>query len=391
MTLQVEFQPQTLGADAGSTYRVPTPGPQGEPGYSPTVTVETIPDGHRVTITDAAGDHVFAVMDGEPGPEGYSPVVTITEISGGHRVTITDAEHPDGQSFDVMDGTGGGGGTSDYEDLSNLPQIAGVTLIGNKSLADLGAGTYSKPSGGIPKTDLASGVQTSLGKADTAYQKPSGGIPKTNLASGVQSSLDKADAALPKTGGAMSGAIAMGSNKITGLAAGTADGDAVNVSQMSSAISQSAAYFRGSFASRAALLAVSWQTSDPETANYVTNNDYAVVLDDETQNDECWRYTYVSGTGWAAQYRINETPLTQAQLDALNSGATAANIGAIAGKYDANNPPPYPVTSVNGSTGAVTTPDTTYAISISGNVITLTPSSGAAQSITLPVYNGGVS
>lgn len=31
-------------------------------------------------------------------------------------------------------------------------------------------GTYSKPSGGIPKTDLASAVQASLGKADTALQ-----------------------------------------------------------------------------------------------------------------------------------------------------------------------------------------------------------------------------
>lgn len=31
-------------------------------------------------------------------------------------------------------------------------------------------GTYRKPSGGIPKTDLASAVQTSLGKADTALQ-----------------------------------------------------------------------------------------------------------------------------------------------------------------------------------------------------------------------------
>ena len=31
-------------------------------------------------------------------------------------------------------------------------------------------GTYSKPSGGIPKTDLESTVQTSLGKADTAVQ-----------------------------------------------------------------------------------------------------------------------------------------------------------------------------------------------------------------------------
>ena len=29
---------------------------------------------------------------------------------------------------------------------------------------------YEKPAGGMPKTDLASGVQTSLGKADTALQ-----------------------------------------------------------------------------------------------------------------------------------------------------------------------------------------------------------------------------
>lgn len=65
---------------------------------------------------------------------------------------------------------------------------------------------YTKPGGGIPKTDLASDVQTSLGKADTAlqshqdisgkYEKPSGGIPKSDLASAVQTSLGKADTAL---------------------------------------------------------------------------------------------------------------------------------------------------------------------------------------------------
>lgn len=66
-------------------------------------------------------------------------------------------------------------------------------------------GTYSKPSGGIPKSDLDSSVQASLSKADTAlqteqytgtYSKPSGGIPKTDLASAVQTSLSKADTAL---------------------------------------------------------------------------------------------------------------------------------------------------------------------------------------------------
>ena len=59
-------------------------------------------------------------------------------------------------------------------------------------------GFYTKPSGGIPATDLASAVQTSLGKADTAYQKPSGGVPKTDLASAVQTSLGKADTAYQK-------------------------------------------------------------------------------------------------------------------------------------------------------------------------------------------------
>ena len=53
----------------------------------------------------------------------------------------------------------------------------------------------------IPKTQLASTVQTSLGKADTAYQKPSGGVPKSDLASTVQTSLGKADTAYQKPSG----------------------------------------------------------------------------------------------------------------------------------------------------------------------------------------------
>lgn len=54
-----------------------------------------------------------------------------------------------------------------------------------RSGAAAGATAYQKPGTGIPKTDLAEAVQTSLGKADTAYQKPSGGIPASDIASGV--------------------------------------------------------------------------------------------------------------------------------------------------------------------------------------------------------------
>lgn len=52
-----------------------------------------------------------------------------------------------------------------------------------------------------------------------------------------------------------------------------------------------------------------------------TRNDYTIVLDDETHNDEVTRYIYNSG--WEYQYTINESPLTQSQLDALNSWITS--------------------------------------------------------------------
>ena len=90
-------------------------GPAGEDGVSPEVTIAQISGGHSVTITDA--DHPqgqqFDVMDGTdgqpgtPGADGVSPEVTIAQISGGHSVTITDADHPQGQTFNVLDGQTG--------------------------------------------------------------------------------------------------------------------------------------------------------------------------------------------------------------------------------------------------------------------------------------------
>lgn len=71
-------------------------------------------------------------------------------------------------------------------------------------------GTYSKPSGGIPKTDLASAVQTSLGKADSALQEH-------------QDISGKADAATTLAGYGITdakienGVITLGENTITPL------------------------------------------------------------------------------------------------------------------------------------------------------------------------------
>lgn len=126
----------------------------------------------------------------------------------------------------AQSGGGGGGGTNNYNSLINKPQINSVTLSGDMaprdlglaaiedipdvpvvsvngqtgnvvlSASDLGAGTYSKPGEGIPKSDFTSAVQASLSRADLAYQKPSSGIPSTDLNSDVQALLEKADTAL---------------------------------------------------------------------------------------------------------------------------------------------------------------------------------------------------
>jgi len=71
------------------------------------------------------------------GRDGYSPEVTITEIEGGHRVTITDEDHPQGQTFDVMDGQGGGGSVNDV-------QISGTSIVSG-GVADIPLATASSP------------------------------------------------------------------------------------------------------------------------------------------------------------------------------------------------------------------------------------------------------
>ena len=73
-----------------------------------------------------------------------------------------------------------------YNDLKDKPAIP--SAVTESTVSGWGftknTGTYSKPSTGIPKSDLASEVQTSLGKADTALQSvPSEYVTETELTS----------------------------------------------------------------------------------------------------------------------------------------------------------------------------------------------------------------
>ena len=118
---------------------------------------------------------------GSPGKNGVSPTVTINAITGGHRVTITDVNGA--QSFDVMDGEDAGGSTITVDSaLSSTSE----NPVQNKVVKAAVDGKYTKPSGGIPASDLASAVQTSLGKADTALQS----VPSTYRTAAAQDTID---------------------------------------------------------------------------------------------------------------------------------------------------------------------------------------------------------
>ena len=121
----------------------------GEPGTYPDITASATADATSSanpsvevtkTGTDDAPNFAFAFSglkgaqgeqgptgaDGQDGQDGVSPEVTITTITGGHRITITDADHPSGQSFDVMDGSGAG----DMQASTYDPQGAVATAGG---------------------------------------------------------------------------------------------------------------------------------------------------------------------------------------------------------------------------------------------------------------------
>jgi hypothetical protein len=95
---------------------------------------------------------------GGSGEDGYSPVVTISNITGGHRVNITDKTHPQGQNFDVMNGTNGAkGDTGDPAPASavvpaveswledNITQETGYVI--DDSLTVAGAAADAKKTG----------------------------------------------------------------------------------------------------------------------------------------------------------------------------------------------------------------------------------------------------
>lgn len=110
---------------------------------------------------------------------------------------------------------------------------------------------------------------------------------------------------------------------------------------VNSSVQTATANFRGNWATWSAVPTDSNDYPvDYAGSKVPTVNDYLVVQDASGYTGETlegtWRFKYTGDwatdgkSGWLPEYQVNETPMTAAQLAALNSGITAAGVTQIA-------------------------------------------------------------
>lgn len=132
-----------------------------------------------IVPNDIEGVYFICVNDGDESFDANSEAIPTANTgdwlisNGEHFIKIdnTDAVSSVAGLTGAIDAYSLGRALS-YNDLKDKPTIP--SAVTESTVSGWGftknTGTYSKPSGGIPKSDLASAVQTSLGKADTALQ-----------------------------------------------------------------------------------------------------------------------------------------------------------------------------------------------------------------------------
>jgi len=256
-------------------------------------------------------------------------------------------------------------GVTDYTQLLNKPEINGNILTGNKTASQLGFATVSTTGSYtdlIDKPTLAT-VATS-GSYDDLANKPT--IPAAqqqvdwNATSGITSIANKPTLSAVATSGdysdlsnkptindltttAQQAALNSGatSTNIAQITINQTDISTINGKIPSAASTSNQLADKAFVNSSIANMAANYVTSDAQGDNFatkaallagpyyykgqlytLTNNDYALVESDETKNNATTRYIY-DGSQWNFQYIVNDTPFTQAQLDAINSTITS--------------------------------------------------------------------
>ena len=136
---------------------------------TPTASATSLAPEAQATAAYSEGHFTFGIPRGAQGATGATPdfeIGTVETLEPDQPATATITGTPENPvlNLGIPKGEKGEGGGGAVESVNGKTGVVVLTA------SDVGAGTYSKPSGGIPKTDLAAAVQTSLGNADTALQ-----------------------------------------------------------------------------------------------------------------------------------------------------------------------------------------------------------------------------
>lgn len=200
---------------------------------------------------------------------------------------------------------------------------------------------YNKPSGGIPKTDLAEAVQAAVNAALTAYQKPGTGIPKSDLASAVQTAIDAALTAYQKPGtgipktdlasavqAALDAALTAYQKPNAGIPQSDMSADVQ--SKLNAAGSADAAIAAERLARETADLAINEALGTKVNATQVSNAIAAALADYDTSAEVASAISTAISTALANYYTKTDidalltTKLTQTQVEAIVSSALSS-------------------------------------------------------------------
>ena len=178
--------PQGVKGDKGDTG---PQGLQGPSGASPTISLDETASGVMIDVSNPDGSTSTAyVLNGQSAYEaaqtgGYTDTQAkfYTDLAATQGFASTLADKQDTINDLETIRSGAAKGATALQSVPNTYRTAAAqdTIdngLSNRVSAIEGKeagwnGKYSKPTGGIPKTDLAAAVQTSLGKADTALQQ----------------------------------------------------------------------------------------------------------------------------------------------------------------------------------------------------------------------------
>lgn len=208
-------------------------------------------------------------------------------------------------------------------DLDDIRSGAAKGATALQSYTEKYTGTYSKPSGGIPKTDLATAVQTSLGKADTALQSiPSEYITESELnAKGYTTNVGtitgiKMNGASKGTSGVVDlGTVITKHQDISGkLDIATA------ASTYLSKVDASNLYLgKTAKASSASSADVSTKATQDASGNVITTT-YATKTEVSNKQDKVLKFTNKSATTWVSDSTYSSFPY---RCDISCSGVTS--------------------------------------------------------------------